>query len=146
MIIFIFYKLNLNKIYLFLIIKQPNLDEIDLKALGIVFLYDRTLGAPEDLAKKFSENFTFVSENIVLENLVQLVDLKEIMDKNRIYWAGIKENFDEIINNEEIIGKLAWKVFKDNSTIDASDEVKSLIYNGDKVPWNFPLIVCVLYQ
>ena len=146
MIIFIFYKLNLNKIYLFLIIKQFNLGEIDLKALGIVFLYDRSLGAPEDLAKKFSENFTIVTENIVLENLVQLIDLKEIMDKNRIYWAGIKENFNEILNNEEIIGKLAWKVFKDNTTIDASDEVKSLIYNSDKVPWKFPLIVCVLYQ
>ncbi|TFG14881.1 MAG: hypothetical protein EU531_08870, partial [Promethearchaeota archaeon] len=79
-----------------------------MKALGIVFLYDRALGAPEDLAKKFSENFTIVTENIVLENLVELVDLKEIMDKNRIYWAGIKENFVEILNNEEIIGKLAW--------------------------------------
>ncbi|TFF84377.1 MAG: hypothetical protein EU552_00735 [Promethearchaeota archaeon] len=119
---------------------------MDMKALGLVFLFDRKLGTPEEMARNFSEHFTMVSENIVLANLVQLVDLKEIMDNNRIYWAGIRENFDIIINDEEIIGKLAWKIFKDNSTLEASDEVKSLIYNSDKVPWNFPLMVCVLYQ
>ena len=117
-----------------------------MKAIGIVFLYNRNLGAPEEIAKNFSEDFTIVSENIVLENLVQLADLKEIMDNKRIYWAGIKEKFDVIINNEEMIGKLAWKVFKDHSSIEPLDEVKSLIYNSDKVPWNFPLMVCVLYQ
>ncbi|MEJ2296655.1 MAG: hypothetical protein P8Y23_18050 [Candidatus Lokiarchaeota archaeon] len=116
------------------------------KSLGIVFLYDRKLGAPKEVAKNFSEHFTTVSENIVLENLVSLTDLKEIMDKNRIYWAGIKENFEKIILEDEMIGKLAWKVFKDNSSIEASDEVKSLIYNKEKVPWNFPLMVCVLYK
>ena len=119
---------------------------MDLKGIGLVFLYDRNLGAPEDIARNFSEHFTVVSENVVLENLVQLADLKEIMDKKRIYWAGIKKEFNDIINHEELIGKLAWKVFKDHSTIDASDEVKSLIYNGDKAPWNFPLMVCVLYE
>ena len=117
-----------------------------LKAIGIVFLYNRNLGAPEEMARNFSEDFTIVSENIVLENLVKLPDLKEIMDNKRIYWAGIKENFNDIIKEEDSIGKIAWKVFKDHSTIEPSDEVKSLIYNGDKVSWNFPLMVCVLYQ
>ncbi len=117
-----------------------------MKSIGLVFLYNRNLGAPDEMAKKFSKYFTNVSENIVLEKLVQLTDLKEIMDKKRIYWAGIKENFSDVINDEDIIGKLAWKVFKDNSNIEALDEVKSLIYDGDKAPWNFPLMVCVLYQ
>ncbi len=117
-----------------------------MKSIGIVFLYNRNLGSPDEMGSKFSKYFTNVSENIVLEKLVQLNDLKEIMDKKRIYWAGIKENFSDILNDEGIIGKLSWKVFKDHSNIEASDEVKSLIYSGDKVPWNFPLIVCVLYQ
>ena len=117
-----------------------------MKSIGILFLYNRILGTPDEVARKFSKYFTNVSENIVLEKLVQLIDLKEIMDKNRIYWAGIKENFSDIINDEEMIGKLAWKVFKDYTNIEASDEVKSLIYDGDKVPWNYPLMVCVLYQ
>lgn len=117
-----------------------------MKAIGIVFLYNRNLGAPEEMAKNFSEHFTIVSENVVLENLVQLPDLKAIMDEKRIYWAGIKENFDDVIKDEDAIGKLAWKVFKDHSTIEPSDEVKSLIYNGEKVPWKFPLMMCVLYE
>ena len=117
-----------------------------MKALGIVFLYDRTLGVPDEVARNFSEHFTMVSENIVLENLVELHDLKEIMDKNRIYWGGIKKNFDIVINDEETIGKLAWRLFKDHSSLDALDEAKTLVYNGDKVPWGFPLMVCVLYQ
>ncbi|TFF88887.1 MAG: hypothetical protein EU549_02185 [Promethearchaeota archaeon] len=117
-----------------------------MKGLGIVFLYDRSLGPPNEIASKFSEHFTMVSENIVLEKLVTLVDLKEIMEKKWIYWAGIKENFAEIIEKENLIGKLAWKVFKDHSNIEASNDVKSLVYNGEKVPWNFSLIVCVLYQ
>ena len=117
-----------------------------MKSIGIVFLYNRSLGSPDEMASKFSKYFANVSENIVLEKLVQLNDLKEIIDKKRIYWAGIKEKFSDILNDEEIIGKLAWKVFKDHSNIEASDEVKSLIYDGNKVPWNFPLMVCVLYQ
>jgi hypothetical protein len=119
---------------------------LELKSLGIVFLYDRKLGPPKEMARKFIEYFKLVSENIVLEDLVKLADLKEIMDKKRIYWAGIKENFIDVMHNEEMIGKLAWKVFNDNTAIEASDEVKSLVYNGDKVSWNFPLMVCVLYQ
>ena len=117
-----------------------------MKALGIIFLYNRSLGPPEEVAKNFSEYFSLVSENIVLENLVQLADLKEIMDKNRIYWAGIKENFNNIVIDDELIGKIAWRVFKDHSKIEPSEEVKSLIYNGDKVPWNFPLMISVVYQ
>ncbi len=117
-----------------------------LKALGIVFLYDRNIGNPEEMSKKFSEYFTNVTENLVIEKLVQLANLKEIMDAGRIYWAGIKDDFQKVINDEEMIGKLAWKVFKDHSAIEPSDEVKSLIYNEKKVPWNFPLMVCVLYK
>ena len=68
------------------------------------------------------------------------------MDLKRIYWAGVKENFSELIDDDEAIGKLAWKVFVDNSRIEPSEEVKSLIYEKQNAPWGFSLMICVLYE
>jgi hypothetical protein len=117
-----------------------------MKSIGLVFLYDRNLGAPDDVSKKFSEFFSFVSENLVLEGLVELPKLKEIIDSRKIYWAGIKQNFDTILEDHDAIGKIAWKVFSDYSGIEPSEEVKSLVYGSDKAPWKFTLLVCVLYE
>ncbi|MFX0072268.1 MAG: hypothetical protein ACFFAO_14375 [Candidatus Hermodarchaeota archaeon] len=122
-------------------------DILKMNAIGIVMLYDRREGAPEDISKQFfGENISLVTENLVKQNLIELPALKEIMDSRSIYWGGIKENFEEILENNEAIGKLAWKVFKDQAGKDASDEVKSLIYDGTKVPWKFILMACVLYE
>ncbi|MFX1410052.1 MAG: hypothetical protein ACFFA6_06850 [Promethearchaeota archaeon] len=117
-----------------------------MKAIGLVFLYNRSEGNPEAISKKFSKHFPMVTENLVTHGLINLPELKEIMDINQIYWAGIKERFLEILENEDAIGKLAWKVFKDFSGKEPFDEVKSLIYDGDTVPWNFTLMACVLYE
>jgi hypothetical protein len=116
-----------------------------MKAIGLVFLYDRNLGPPKEVSRRFSEFFPRVSENLVLEGLLELSNLKDIMDFKRIYWAGIKENFETISKDEEMIGKVAWKVFSDYSGIEPSDEVSSLIYSGKKASWGFTLMVCVLY-
>jgi hypothetical protein len=117
-----------------------------LKAIGIVFLYDRSLGSPQDISKNFVSHFSSVSENLVMEKLVLLNDLKEIMDAGRIYWAGIKENFENMIEDEDTIGKIAWKVFADHTKIEPSEEVKSLIYKAKGTPWKFNLLACVLYE
>ena len=116
-----------------------------MRAIGIVFLYDRTIGEPQDISKKFSMHFSDVGENLVLEGLMDLTDLKEILDTKRIYWGGIKQDFQELLNDDDSIGKIAWKVFFDNSKIEPSEEVKILIYEKEKAPWNFSLMVCVLY-
>ncbi|MFX0025136.1 MAG: hypothetical protein ACFE8M_01885 [Candidatus Hermodarchaeota archaeon] len=112
----------------------------------MVFLYDRKLGIPEEISKQFSQYFPDISENLVLENLLGLAELKEIIDKKRIYWAGIKENFDFILDNNDSIGKIAWKVFKDFIGKEPSEEVKSLVYNGAQAPWKFSVMVCVIYE
>jgi hypothetical protein len=117
-----------------------------MKAIGLVFLYDRNLGNPEDISKRFSKHFAFVSENLVMEELLNLLELKEIIDTKKIYWAGIREKFAEIVNDESSIGKVAWKVFKDFYGKEPSEEVKSLIYDGNQVPWDFTLLACVLYE
>jgi hypothetical protein len=41
---------------------------------------------------------------------------------------------------------LGWKIFKDHSGIEPSEDVKSLIYDGKLAPWEFNLILCVLYK
>ncbi|GAI79145.1 unnamed protein product [marine sediment metagenome] len=92
-----------------------------MKSIGLVFLYDRNLGAPDEVSKKFSKFFSFVSENLVLEGLVELPKLKEIMDLGKIYWAGIKQNFETILEDHDAIGKIAWKVFNDYSGIEPSE-------------------------
>ena len=117
-----------------------------MKAIGLVLLYDRKEGIPEDISKKFSKHFHTVTENLVKESLIDLVELKKIMDNKQIYWAGIKHNFSEIVSKEEPIGKLAWKVFKDFTGKEPFEEVKSLLYDGNETPWNFTLIACVLYE
>jgi len=117
-----------------------------MQAIGLVFLYDRNIGKPEDISKRFSSHFANVGENLVLEGLLDLPTFKEIMDTKRIYWGGIKENFLELLDDDDAIGKLAWKVFVDNSKIEPSEEVKILIYQKQSTPWNFSLMVCVLYK
>ena len=59
---------------------------------------------------------------------------------------GIRENFKEVLESDDAIGKLAWKVFKEQSGKEASEEVKSLIYDGAKTPWKFTLMACVIYE
>ena len=72
--------------------------------------------------------------------------MKDILDLKKVYWAGIKENFFEIQNSHDLIGKIAWKVFNDFSGIEPSEEVKSLIYDQEVTPWKFSLFVCVIYK
>jgi hypothetical protein len=118
-----------------------------MKPIGLVFLYNRNQGAPEEISRKFfGDNLSMVTENLVQQGLVNLVDLKRILDSRAIYWAGIKENFNKIIVDNETIGKLAWKVFKDQSGKEGSEEIKSLVYEGTKTPWKFTLMVCVIYE
>ncbi len=117
-----------------------------MKAIGLVFLYDRNEGSPQDVSANFITHFSNVTENLIFAGLMELSELKEIMDVKRIYWGGIKQNFLEILQEEEIIGKLAWKLFSDNTGIAPHEEVKSLIYEKENSPWGFTIMVCVLYQ
>jgi len=117
-----------------------------MKAIGIVFLYDRSLGAPAKVAKEFSEYFSDVTEDLVKSNLLSLTEVKEIIDLNRIYWGGIKENFYEILEDDRAIGGLAIEVFEGHSNLKAADDVKSLIYDEKQVPWKFKIAVCILYE
>ncbi len=118
-----------------------------MKAIGIVMLYDRRVGEPQEISKNFfGENFSIVSEGLVSQELIDLIQLKEILDSKSIYWAGIRENFEKILEDDEAIGRLAWKVFNDQSGKESSDEVKSLVYDGLKAPWKFTLMACVLYE
>ncbi|MCJ7651102.1 MAG: hypothetical protein MUP85_21035 [Candidatus Lokiarchaeota archaeon] len=117
-----------------------------MKAIGLVFLYDRNEGSPQEVSTNFITHFSNVTENLIFAGLMELPELKEIMDTKRIYWGGIKQNFAEILREEETIGKLAWKLFSDNSGITPHEEVKSLIYEKENSPWNFTIMVCVLYQ
>ncbi len=115
-----------------------------MKAEGIVFLYDRKLGNPEQISKQFSEHFSEISENLVKENLLSLSDLKSIMDNKTIFWGGIKQNFEKILLDSDAIGTISWDVYKSHTGKECSEDVKSLIYNNDENSWNFPLIVSVL--
>jgi len=117
-----------------------------MSAFGIVFLYNRNIGNPQKVSKNFSKYFSDITENLVNQDLLGIIELKEIIDSKRIYWGGIRENFAELLNNEELIGQVAWKVFKENSGTEPSDEVKMLIYDEKKTPWNFTLMVCVIYK
>ncbi len=118
-----------------------------MKAIGIVFLYDRKEGAPEEVSNKFAgSNFASVTENLVKEGLLDLIELKGILDLKTIYWAGIKEDFDKILEDNNAIGSIAWQVFKGHMSRDIMKDIKSLVYNRAKVPWNFSLIACVVYE
>lgn len=116
-----------------------------MKAIGLVFLYDRNEGAPQDVSKNFISHFSNVTENLVLEGLMTLIELKEILEIKRVYWGGINQNFLEMQDDETLIGKVAWKVFTDNSGIEPSEEVKSLVYEEKDAPWKFGLNACVVY-
>ncbi|MEJ2248722.1 MAG: hypothetical protein P8Y70_11210 [Candidatus Lokiarchaeota archaeon] len=117
-----------------------------MSAMGLVFLFDMQEGSPEDISAKFSEYFPGVSENLVREELLELVELKEIMYSKRIFCGGIKKDFKRIVKNPDMIGDLAWKVFKKHTDIEASEDVRVLIYKGSEVPWEFTLLACVLYD
>lgn len=118
-----------------------------MKAIGIVMLYDRRVGDPQEVSKTFfGENFSIVSEGLVSQELINLIQLKDFLESKSIYWGGIRENFEKLLEDEEAIGRLAWKVFNDQSGKEASDEVKSLVYDGSKAPWKFTLMACVLYE
>ena len=117
-----------------------------MKAIGLVFLYDRKEGSPQDISSKFISHFSNVTENLVLEELINLPELKDILEMKRVYWGGIKQNFLEMQDDETLIGKVAWKVFTDNSGIEPSEEVKSLVYEEKDAPWKFGLDACVVYE
>ncbi len=111
----------------------------------MVFLYERSKGSPEEVSKNFSEYFSKVSENLVKESLLSLPELKGIIESKSIFWGGIKENFGSILEDPDAIGHLAWTVFKNHTGREASEDIKSLVYEGSKSPWAFTLLACVLY-
>ncbi len=117
-----------------------------MKALGLVLLYDRKLGIPEDISQRFSESFPQITENLVKQGLLDLLELKNIMDRKLIFWGGIKEKFEEILKDSESIGQIAWQVFNNHSDLECSEEIKSLIYDGVSAPWKFTVMACVLYE
>lgn len=117
-----------------------------MNAIGIVFLYDRNMGSPEEMSGKFKDYFAQVTENLVKEGLLDLIELKRIIDSLNIYWGGVRENFNDILKDTDTIGKLGWMTFKNHTNIEAKDEIKSLIYDEGLAPWVHALIVCVIYE
>ena len=117
-----------------------------MNAIGIVFLYDRKRGPPEEISVGFSENFAQITEDLVKQELLNLPELKVIIDSQSIYWGGIKERFNEILTDENEIGKIAWVVFKNNTGIEANDEINSLVYDGTIAPWGYTLLACIIYE
>ncbi|TXT64460.1 MAG: hypothetical protein BAJALOKI3v1_210047 [Promethearchaeota archaeon] len=117
-----------------------------MEPIGIVFLFSMDEGNPKEVSEEFSEHFPSVTENLVRENLLELAQLKEIIDNKKIYWGGIKKDFDKVIQNTDMIGDLAWQVFKKHTEIEASEDVRCLIYDGKQAPWGFTLMSCVLYK
>jgi len=118
-----------------------------MKPIGIVILYDRKEGAPEELASKFAgEFYSQVTENIVKERMLALGDVKDILDSKSIFYGGIKESFKELVTNPEGLGKIAWKVFNNHTGKEPIDDVKMVIFDGDKVPWHHTIAACVVYE
>ncbi len=115
-------------------------------AIGIIFLYNKEHGSPEKVSKELSDYFSQITENLVSQGLMDLPRLKKIMEEKKIFWGAIKENFENILNDTDAIGHIAWNVFKKHTGIEASEDVKLLIYDGTQAPWNFTLMACVLYQ
>ncbi|TFF93965.1 MAG: hypothetical protein EU543_02365 [Promethearchaeota archaeon] len=114
--------------------------------IGIVFLFNMDEGSPEEVSKKFSDYFSSVTENLVRENLLELAQLKEIIDEKKIFWGGIKKDFEKVVENTDMIGELALQVFKKHTEIEGSEDVHCLIYDGSQAPWNFTLMSCVVYK
>jgi hypothetical protein len=115
-------------------------------AIGLVFLFNMEEGSPEDVSQEFSEYFSSVTENLVRQNLLDLVRLKEIIDEKKIFWGAVKKDFQKVVNDPERIGDLAWQVYKNHTDIKASEDVKVLLYDGEQAPWGFTLMACVLYE
>ncbi|MBD3194250.1 MAG: hypothetical protein GF317_04290 [Candidatus Lokiarchaeota archaeon] len=115
-------------------------------ATGIVFLFNMEEGTPEDVSKDFSDYFPSVTENLVRQGLLELAELKEIIDNKKVFWGAIKKNFDKVVEDTDAIGDLAWQVYKKHTKQDPSDNVRCLIYDGSQAPWNFTLMACVLYS
>lgn len=115
-------------------------------AIGLVFLFNMEEGSPEDVSQEFSEYFSSVTENLVMQNLLDLVRLKEIIDEKKIFWGAVKKDFQKVVNDPERIGDLAWQVYKNHKDIKASEDVKVLLYDGEQAPWGFTLMACVLYE
>ena len=118
-----------------------------MKPVGIVILYDRKEGAPEEVASKFAgEFFSMITENLVKEKMLEISNIKEILDSKLIYYGGIKDNINDFIANPETLGQIAWKVFNTHAGKEPLDEVKLIIFEGNKVPWNHTIAACVVYE
>ena len=52
-----------------------------MKAIGLVFLYNRAQGEPAEVSKSVSEYFHNITENLVTEGLIGLPESKEIMEE-----------------------------------------------------------------
>lgn len=115
--------------------------------IGIVILYDRKEGAPEEMASKLAgEFFSQITENIVKERMLEIGDIKDILDSKLIYYGGIKESFKKLLDNPERLGQIAWKVFNNHTGKEPIDDVKMVIFDGQKVPWNHTIVACVVYD
>ena len=118
-----------------------------MKPIGIVILYDRKEGAPEELSSKFAgEFFSQVTENLVKARTLDIGDIKVVLDAKQLFYGGIKESFIELVENPEGLGKIAWKVFNNHTGKEPLDDVKLVIFEGDKVPWNHTIAACVVYD
>ena len=117
-----------------------------MKAIGLVFLYERKQGEPSQISKLISDHFPNITQNLVNEGLIGLPESKEIMENKYIYWGGIKEDFNGFLEDEKKIGGIAIELFENYSGLKVSDDVESLIYDGTQTPWGFTLVVCVLYS
>ena len=118
-----------------------------MKPIGIVILYDRKEGAPEEMASKFAgDYFSQITENILKERMLEIGDIKDILDSKLIYYGGIKESFRELLDNPEGLGQIAWKVYNNHTGREPTDDMKMVIFEGDKVPWNHTIAACVVYD
>ncbi|TXT53432.1 MAG: hypothetical protein BAJALOKI2v1_970009 [Promethearchaeota archaeon] len=115
-------------------------------AIGLVFLFNMKEGTPEKVSKEFSEYFPSVTENIVREGLLDLATLKKIIDEKKIFWGAVKKDFKKVVQNPDMMGDLAHQVYKNHTGVEASEDVKVLVYDGSQAPWGFTLMACVLYE
>ncbi|MFO8017206.1 MAG: hypothetical protein R6U96_01100 [Promethearchaeia archaeon] len=121
--------------------------EKKMEAIGIVFLYDGKEGAPNEVSKKLSDYFGQITENIVkTAKLMDLAELKQIIDNKAIYYAGINKKFSDVLNDPQIIGQTAWEVFYKHTKREASEDIQTLVYDKANAPWEFTLMVAVLYE
>jgi hypothetical protein len=118
-----------------------------MKPIGIVILYDRKEGAPEELSTKFvGDFFAQITENLVKERTLDIGDIKEVLDSKQLFFGGIRESFNDFVDNPEGLGKIAWKVFNNHTGKEPIDDVKMVIFDGEKVPWKHTIAACVVYD